>query len=56
MARQITVGGERLPGETGAPVRRMEAGVVSWGGGMEGKDGGRWQERGVERGISCSES
>ncbi len=27
MARQITVGGEGLPGETGAPIRRMEQGL-----------------------------
>ena len=40
------------------PVRRVEAGVVSWGRrGVEGRmEGGRWQERGVERGISCLES
>lgn len=47
MARQIIVGGEGLPGETGAPVRRMEAGVVSWGG-VEWRKG--WREVAGKRG------
>ena len=53
--RLITVGGEGLPGEAGAPIRHMEQGCkLRWWNCR--RDGGRWQERGVERGISCSES
>lgn len=42
MVRQITVGGEGLPGETGAPIRHMEQGLEArwWGGGRMGE----WQE------------
>lgn len=55
MAGEITVGGEGLPREAGAPIRYMERGCKPWRW-NEGKDGGRWQERGVGREISCSES